>query len=112
MTWKFAIKIRKLEYISLRDWEWNWASVKLKSRQLLIQTIERRTVKFKYRKVFVPYSIAIKITHNKSWLCDYDRKMAPQLGSNILHLYFKSMHAWGWCCKTTNQCDYSPSHDK
>ena len=35
--------------------ERNWASVKLKSQQLFIQTIRRRTVKFNYRKVFVPY---------------------------------------------------------
>ena len=38
-----------------RDRERNWDSVKLKSQQLFIQTIERRTVKFNYHKVFVSY---------------------------------------------------------
>ena len=41
--------------VELQDQERNWASVKLKSQQLFIQTIERRTVKFNYCKVFMPY---------------------------------------------------------
>ena len=54
------IKIRKvyanLVYIITRLRK-NWASVKLKSQQLFVQIIQRRTVKFNYRKVFVLYGI-------------------------------------------------------
>ena len=61
------IKIRKLYanlvYIITRsrkkDRERNWASVKLKSQQHFVQTIQRRTVKFNYRKVFVLYGMQI-----------------------------------------------------
>ena len=43
--------------MSLQDRERNWASIKLKSQQLSVQMIQRRTVKFNYRKVFVLYGI-------------------------------------------------------
>ena len=39
----------------------NWASVKLKFQQLFIQMIERQTVKFNYRKVFVPYGNTLRL---------------------------------------------------
>ena len=60
-----SVNQMQIQYISLQDREQNWGSVKLKSQQLFIQTIERRTVKFNYRKVFIPYGIILRYNRQK-----------------------------------------------
>ena len=77
----------QIQYIalSLRDQEQNWASIKLKSRQLFIHTIKRRTIKFNYCKVFVPYC---SYMHTLLSLCYLQRKQ----GGHFAKLIVKKGH--------------------
>ena len=61
------INCTQIQCISLQDRERNWASVKLKFQQLFVQMIQRQTVKFNYRKVFVLYGNDNAMLYTKFW---------------------------------------------
>ena len=69
----------QIQFISLQDGEQNWDSIKLKSQQLFIQTIERQTIKFNYRKVFVPYGMAKNFGGGQLWKIWQNKHHSPMI---------------------------------